>query len=169
MRGRLINPFIAEIAQLDTLATEADPDGAGVLLSGYDRVFAEPVKLPSGASARVEKAPIRVLCQVEDQNFERQQQTTRGDAPDTNFTLVFHFNDLEAAGLVDLVTGEATIRKNDRLVAIRRARDESLIQSVDPERGGMYVVESTPASFGLSGGERNLLLVRFEERAKAVR
>lgn len=169
MRGRLINPFIAEIAQLDTLATAADPDGAGPWTSGYDRVFAEPVKLSGGASARVEKAPIRVLCQVEDQAFETQQQTNRGDAPNTNFVLVFHFADLEVAGLVDLVTGEATIRKNDRLVALRRARDESLIQSIDPARGGMFVTEATPASFGLSGGERNLLLVRFEERAKAVR
>lgn len=169
MRGRLINPFIAEIAQLDTLATAADPDGGGAFTSGYDRVFAEPVKLSSGASARVEKAPIRVLCQVEDQAFERQQQTARGDAPDTTYTLVFHFADLETAGLVDPTTGEATIRKNDRLVALRRARDESLIQAIDPEKGGMYVVEATPASFGLSGGERNLLLVRLEERAKAVR
>ena len=41
MRGRLINPFLAELAQLDMAATAADPDGAGPLTSGYDSDFKE--------------------------------------------------------------------------------------------------------------------------------
>ena len=43
MRGRLINPFAAELAQLDTAATAADPDGPGPLTSGYDADFQETV------------------------------------------------------------------------------------------------------------------------------
>jgi hypothetical protein len=169
MRGRLIFPFYAEIARLDTAATAADPDGAGSRTSGYDPVFREPVRLTGGVSARVEKAPILVPCQVEDRLFEALQQAASGDAPNTAFTLTFHFRDLEFAGLVDAVTGDALIRKNDRIVSIRRKRDSALVQAVSPTRGGMYVVEATPAGFGLSGGERNLLLVRLEERAQGYR
>jgi hypothetical protein len=69
MRGRLINPFLAEIAQLDTVATAADPDAAGPAVSGYDPDFKETLVLgtPGGerVDARKEKVPIRVPCQVQ--------------------------------------------------------------------------------------------------------
>ena len=77
MRGRLINPFLAEIAQLDTVATSADPDGPGSGLSGYDSDFKETVVLesPGGGrtDARREKPPLRVPCQVEVGAFEALQ------------------------------------------------------------------------------------------------
>lgn len=52
MRGRLINPFLAEITQLDTVATAADPDGAGALVSGYDSDFKETIVLDKPAGER---------------------------------------------------------------------------------------------------------------------
>lgn len=170
MRGRLINPFLAEIAQLDTVATAADPDGPGPGVSGYDADFKETVILePAGGGrldARKEKAPVRVPCQVEVGAFEALQQLGAGNSPNSRIVLVFHFRDLEQMGLVDAATGEALLRINDRLVAIHRM-DGALVQAVRTPPG-LYATEVQPQSFGL-GLSRNLLLVTFDEREVAVR
>lgn len=173
MRGRLINPFLAELAQLDTVATAADPDGAGAETSGYDPDFREPIKVTGSdglpESARRELAPILVPCQVEIGSFEVMQQLASGNTPDSRVVLVFHFADLENMGLVDPSTGEALIRVNDRLIALRRLADESLIQQVRTKSGGLYITEAQPQSFGLAGGDRNLLVCTFEEREQGYR
>jgi hypothetical protein len=170
MRGRLINPFIAELAQLDTVSTAEDPDGAGPLLSGYDADFKETVIVPAatgrGVDARKEKTPVRVPCQVEVGAFEAMQQVTAGNSPNSRLTLVFHFQDLERMGLVDADTGDALVRVNDRLVAIRDMAG-ALVQAVRTPPG-LYVTEVQPQSFGL-GLSRNLLVVTFEERELAPR
>lgn len=165
MRGRLINPFLAELAQLDTAATAGDPDCAGPLASGYDPDFKETVLVAtpggSGVDARREKALIRVPCQVEVGAFEALQQLTTGNSPNSRVTLVFHFQDLERMGLVDEGTGDALLRVNDRLVAIRDMAG-MLVQAVRTPPG-LYATEVQPQSFGL-GLSRNLLTVTFDER-----
>lgn len=169
MRGRLIHPFLAEIARLDTAATAAEPDGAGPLASGYDLDFKETrVFEASGArrDARKEMPPIRVPCQVEVGAFEALRQLASGNSPDSRVTLVFHFRDLERMGLVDAATGAALVRVNDRLVAIHDL-DGRLVQAVRTPPG-LYAVEVQPQSFGL-GRRRNLLLVTFEERELGLR
>lgn len=170
MRGRLINPFLAEIAQLDTVATAADPDGAGPLPSGYDADFKETVvsSAPAGAriDARREKPSIRVPCQVEVAAFEAMQQLAAGNSPNSRIVLVFHFRDLERMGLVHVATGEALLRVNDRLVAIHR-KDGDLVQAIRTPPG-LYATEVQPQSFGI-GLSRNLLLVTFHERDVATR
>lgn len=170
MRGRLINPFLAELAQLDTEATAADPDAAGPLASGYDPDFRETVIVPAatgrGVDARKEKAPLRIPCQVEVGAFEALQQLAAGNSPNSRLTLVFHFEDLERMGIVDPSTGDALVRVNDRLVAIRDLAG-SLVQAVRTPPG-LYATEVQPQSFGL-GLSRNLLLVTFEERELGAR
>lgn len=170
MRGRLIHPFLAELAQLDTAATAADPDGSGPLASGYDVDFKETVLIPteSGrrADARRENAPIRVPCQVEVAAFEALQAFAAGNSPNSRLLLVFHFRDLERKGLVDPTTGEALLRVNDRLVGIYDLTGR-LIQRVRTPPG-LYATEVQPQSFGL-GLARNLLLVTFDEREQSVR
>jgi hypothetical protein len=52
VRGRLVNAFLAEITRLDTVATAADPDGAGPLASGYDPDFKETVVLGDAGDRR---------------------------------------------------------------------------------------------------------------------
>lgn len=170
MRGRLINPFLAELARLDTAGTAADPDGAGPLDSGYDDDFREVSRnAVTGASYRAELPAILIPCQVEVSTFDQLQQLSSGNAPNARISLVFHFADLERLGLVDGTTGEPLIRNNDRLVSIRKCIDESLVQSIDALRGGLYITEVQPQSFGLSGGERNLLIATFEEREQGFR
>jgi len=169
MRGRLINPFLAEIARLDTVATAADPDGAGPLVSGYDPDFKETIVLEEAGvrrDARDEMPPIRVPCQVEVGAFEALQQIAAGNSPSSQVTLVFHFRELEHMGLVDPGTGDALLRVNDRLVAIRDMVG-NLVQAVRA-RPGLYAIEVQPQSFGL-GRARNLLIVRWEERDLGAR
>lgn len=170
MRGRLINPFLAELAQLDTAATGADPDGAGPLTSGYDPDFRETVIAPSntgrGVDARKEKSPIRIPCQVEVATFEALQAATGGNSPNSRVTLVFHFQDLERMGLVDAASGDALLRINDRLVALYELGGK-LVQAIRTPPG-LYATEVQPQSFGL-GLARNLLLVTFEERELSLR
>lgn len=167
MRGRLINPFAAELAQLDAAATAADPDGPGPLTSGYDADFQETVLVPSsggrGRDARREKPPIRVPCQVESQAFGELTELATGNSPRSHLVLVFHFADLEQLGLVDPTTGDVLLRPGDRLVAIRDLRTGAVVQAIRTPPG-LYLSEAQPQSFGL-GGRRNLLLATFGERA----
>jgi hypothetical protein len=169
MRGKLLNPFVAEIAQLDTLATAGDPDGAGALTSGYDDDFRELVKVPPltgqgpGAEERVEKT-VRVQCQVEVVTYDQLVQFFPGNSPQAMLTLVLHFADLELAGMVDTATGEALLRVGDRLVAIYDTCG-ALVQQV---REPMFCTQVMPTSFGL-GRARNLLLMTFQTRDQAAR
>jgi len=166
MRGRLLQVFAAELAQLDTAATAADPDGPGPLISGYDVDFQETVLVPSGAprgrDARREKPLIRVPCQIEVQGFGELAELATGNSPRSRLVLVFHFADLERRGLVDPATGEALLRIGDRLAAIRDRRTGGLIQVVRTPPG-LYLTEPQ-TEFGL-GGRRNLLVATFSERA----
>lgn len=171
-RGRLIFPFKAEVVRFSQDGTAADPDGAGPLTSGYDDVFREPVLLPTvdrvGVVHRVELAPIMIPCQVEDRAWESLRAQRGGDSPRVELTIVFHFRDLERLSLVDVTTGDALIRKGDRLASIRDFRTEALVQAVRTPPG-LYVQEAQPRSYGLSGLSRNLLTVVFEDREVSTR
>lgn len=166
MRGRLLQAFLAEIAQLDTAATAADPDGPEPLTSGYDADFQETALLPSaagaGRDARREKPALRLPCQLEVQSFAALNELATGNSPRSRLVLVFHFHDLERLGLVDPNTGDALLRAGDRLVAIRDRRTGALVQAVRTPPG-LYLTEPQP-EFGL-GGRRNLLIATFGERA----
>lgn len=171
--------MLAEIARLDTAATAADPDGAGELTSGYDFDFREPRKVPSLAvvpidpgstDARVESTIIQIRVQVEPGFHEGLNQLFAGESPDSKIQLVAHFKDLEAASLVDLVNGEPAVRKNDRLVSIKRLNGDLVRTMRSPP--GLYITEVTDIGHGLgigsSGSYRNLLLLTLEERVQAA-
>lgn len=158
MRGRLIMPFVARLARLDTNATREG--------GGYDDDFRSVASsFPAGAltSARQELAAVDVPCQVEDAAWRLQRAAQGGNAPDTQLVLVFHFRDLERLGLVDAQTGDALVRVNDRLLELRDVRTGGLVQHA----GELYVTEARPAGYGL-GRRRNLLVVTLEERARGV-
>jgi len=166
-----VNAFLAELVQLDTVATAADPDGPGALASGYDADFQETALVPTsngrGLDARREKPPIRIPCQVEVQAFGELQEVLTGNSPRSNLVLVFHFQDLERMGLVEPTTGDALLRVGDRLAAICDYRTGELVQAIRTPPG-LYLTEAQPQSFGL-GTRRNLLLATFTERALGIR
>lgn len=168
MRGRLINPFLISLAQIDTAAIAADPDSGGSLTSGYDKDFREPVVRTVGGvrtAGRKEKTPIDVRCQIEPAVWDALTQVAAGNMPNAQLVLAVHFRDLEAAGMVD-ANGAATIRVNDRLVSIK---DElgNVIQTI-PDPPGLFITQVMPTSFGL-GRARNLLIVTFEDREHGTR
>lgn len=162
----MINPFKVLLARIDTNATAADPDGAGPLVSGYDDVFREPIPNLPGSSVRAvkEQAPILIPCQFEPEDtFEQLREQAAGNDPNTKIRVCFHFSDLEELDLVDAATGRPKLQINDRLVSIHRYDDETLIQLMGVKEG-FYCTAAEPRSFGLSGGERNLLLCTYESR-----
>jgi hypothetical protein len=105
MRVRLVRPLLAEIAQLDTLATAEAP--------GYDPDFQE-----LRAGTRQEKPPIQVPAQIEITAHEVLQQSMAGNVPDSRLILVMDYGDLARRGLLDPATNETTLRPGDRLVRL---------------------------------------------------
>lgn len=171
-RGRLIFPFTVRLAQLDTEATAADPDGAGPLTSGYDDDFREPVRVTQsttdpagdlkGIANRVEKF-VDVRAQIETEVFEQLQQVIGGASPGSRFVIVLHYKDLEDSDMIG-EDGQATIRHNDRLDRIIDGCENEFVFRNPP---GLFVTQVMPGGFGL-GPNRNLLIVTFEERDQGV-
>ncbi len=168
MRGRLINPFLAEIARLNQAGTAADPDGAGPLTSGYDDIYREPVTLPSGdligTDARMEWPLVRIPAQFHTGPTPGQMMmlkpTVTGNVSAGNIQILVHFEDLESMGLIDIDTQTALFKVGDRLNAIYKM-DGTLVQQILTPPG-LYCTEAVPL-FGL-GSERNLLQLSFESR-----
>lgn len=156
MRGRIICPFVAELAQLDTELTTTDP---------LFREVRSTIDLAGKRTKTRAEKPAKCRCQVETGTFELQSMTTAGNAPASALTLVFHFQDLEEAGLVDAETNRAKIGVNDRLVKILNAEDEKV--ACDFARVPVYITEATPSGFGF-GGRVELLVCRMGDRPQAA-
>lgn len=151
-RGRLIFPFLLEIAQLDLEETAA---------AGYDADFKEPLITPTddgvGESTRTETlVRVKASLHTPQSSFTLTQGAT-GNLARSSIMAVFHFEDLEEAGLVEETTGTALIKVGDRLNAIFTL-DGELIQKF-PDPPGLYVDSASP-QFGLNSA-RNLLEVIF--------
>lgn len=152
------------LAQLDTAATAADPDGAGVATSGYDPEFREPIRVSAGegpgTDARAETLTDFLSAQVEVAKWDERRQAYTGNLPAGSVILIFHFAELETLGLVD-ANGEARIRVGDRLEGIYDPTTFDLIQRPTTP---LYAVQPQPGSFGLDGLQRNLLILGFAPR-----
>jgi hypothetical protein len=170
MRGRIIYPFILELAQLDTVSTEADPDAAGPLTSGYSDLFKEPVRVPDGSQLGTDarqETTIEVVAQIEPEVMERLQMMAGGDSPDGRLFAICHFSQLELDNLVD-ANGLPTIRKSDRLVAIKECTPaKDLVMNIT-NPPGLYVSQVQSRGFGF-GRKRNLLMLEFTDRETGVR
>lgn len=170
-KGRLIWPQIAVIYQLDTVATAADPDGAGPLTTGYDDDLGDVLPYDAAGvrtSSRKEKTtPIRLPVQIEPSRFDQTQQIGQGNTVEHEMVLITHFDELRKLDLVDNATGLPKLYRGDRLAEIRHKKTDALIMSVPLPRG-LYIEETRPISFGLSAGDRNLLLIALSSRAQGM-
>ena len=156
MRGRLIFPFQIQLAVLSLEATAT---------AGYDPIFKETILSPTsdglGVSDRQETM-IQLPGQFADQNqFLALQEAPTGNLAEVNLVVLFHFRDLERLGLVEALTGNATIKNGDRLDSIYDINTGALVQKLRNPPGA-YVVKATPR-FGLDS-RRNLLEVTFRSR-----
>lgn len=174
-RGRLIFPMQVVLGLLDTAATAADPDGTGPLQSGYDDEFREPLALPGIGSAagklrRVERV-VRFMAQVEDDTEGLIELSASGNNPQNTIGLVFHFQELEAAGAVQLAKGKPIIKApGARLISINNPKTGQLIEDYT-DSPGMWATQAKSMGFGLGpnrDSHRNLLLVVFQERDVSV-
>jgi hypothetical protein len=165
-RGRLIFPFLVDIAQVDTVATAAVTDG------GYDDVFREPIMVPpvSGSGRGTisrEEVTYTYKCQIEPDTFQALDSMISGKSPNSEITIVMHYKDLELDGLVDS-SGKPLLRTGDRMAQIRHYRTGAVIEEI-PSSPGLYVVQVRSEGFGLSSLARNLLFVTFKERELSTR
>lgn len=171
-RGRLIFPFAAELALLDTVQMAADPDGPGGYTSGYDDTFREPVKITPSVGSRPGKLlrrerRITLMAQVEDDLGDVMEMLASGNSPQNSLGLVFHFTELEQKGCVEALSGKATIKApGARLISLGDPRNGRLIERYDNEPG-YWATMSKSMGYGL-GPHRNLLLVVFQERDTSV-
>lgn len=162
MRGKLVHPFLVAFCRLDTAAIEA--------ASGYDEDFhTTTTARPFGArgarqKSRQELAEVRIRCQVEVININRQAVGPAGNVPDYRTSFVCHYHDLERASLVDAATGKPLIRPSDRVDAIYTTRGVLVRKLVDPQ---VFVTESRDLAYGL-GGRRNLLMLITDDRPQGV-
>jgi hypothetical protein len=165
-RGRLIFPMTSRIEIIDTVSTASN---GGVLGGGYDQDFREPVVFAGGGVSTSYFAAVDLPCQVETEEsadaFAKLSMSGLGDESVTEIQLAFHFRDLEDAGLVD-ATGRAQIHNGSRLI---RVVDRSGIEVDNYSERDLVVTESVPRSYGLTSGNRNLLLVDFTRRGRSVR
>lgn len=162
---RLINPFTAVIARLDTERTESTSGGK----PGYDPTFREPeVKIVDGkrVGARAEKVELRIPVQVEDRTWEALRAFDNGNSPEIGIGLVAHYKDLRRLDLVDCTTGKVSLNVNDRLVEIRDKCDRPV--SIVRTPPGLYCVEVRPMSYGI-GRTLNLLMLLFNDRSRGVK
>lgn len=164
-RGRLMNPFLIELAQLDLAGTAADPDGAGPATSGYDPVFRETVLTPTsngiGQSTRKETTILIPGQFGNPQSMAQLMEAQNGNLSPVEFEILFHFRDIERLNLIEAATGSALIKVGDRLNAIRKCCDSSLIQMI-PNPPGAFITKAMP-TFGLHNS-RNLLICTFRSR-----
>lgn len=171
MRGRLIYRFKARLHIHDT-QTQANADVApGV--PGFDSDFREPATVDldgDGVAERIrpELPAVLVDCQVEPDKLDILNMRPSGNDPQSMVELVFHFRDLEAAGLVDTVDGIARLRPGTRLSELLTTSLESIQLMAPPT--GLFAVEARPIGWGLGlrGSRRNLLLVRFGSRSEGI-
>lgn len=162
-RGRLLFWKIIDFQLLDTTATQADPDGAGALTSGYDDVYREPVvRTVSGerTDATQYQSIVQLRAQIEDKSWDMLTMGLNGNLPDTKTRLILHWRELEKKNLYDVADGKPKIRVNDKVVAIRDRRGNLLVE-LDPP---LYVTE-VKTHYGF-GDTRNLLHVMLEDREK---
>lgn len=177
-RGALIFPMRVTLGLLDTAAVAAtDPDGAGALTGGYDDEFREPRKWRAsdqgsvpGKTVRVERR-IRLYAQVEDDTNAMLEMGASGNTPQSQIGLVFHFQELEAAGAVHLASGKPIIHSpGARLISIDDPKTGELIESYE-EAPGYWATQVKSMGFGLGlnlTSKRNLLLVIFQERDLSI-
>jgi len=162
-RGRLIWPFRATIQRLNTSATAANALAGQP--SGYDRIFREPVK-DATADSRIYESADLVSCQVRTElgKFERAVTLPNGRDLEFDVRLALHYFELETLGLVN-ADGSLKFQASDKLTAIYKKDGVTLKRSFDPP---LYCVHVQDRSWGLSGGDRNLVLVYFKDRKEGA-
>jgi hypothetical protein len=165
-RGRLIQRFVAVLYRIDTAAT------AAVVGGGYDPEFGEPLPVANGsllgASSLRERPALRLPCQLDRKTWGAAGAARSGYEENADIILVFHYPDLEAAGLIG-TDGVPQIFPGDRIGAIEDVG--GAVQETFANPPGMFVTDLERAGHGLAafGMPRfNLLIAYCSKRHQAM-
>lgn len=164
MHVRLIFPFVACIARLDTNRTATASGGK----PGYDPSFNTPdVAIIDGrrVSAREERETVKIAAQIEDRTWEMLRAYDNGISPESNIGIVADYQSLRKAGHVDCQTGAVLFNVNDRLDRIEDKRGRLVTAVKNPP--GLFCIEVRPLSYGI-GSRLNLVLMLFEDRSRGA-
>lgn len=163
-RGRLIWPFKATIERIDTSSTSANALASQP--AGYDRIFREPVKTDT-TDSRVYFPADLISCQVRTElgPYEKAVQMPGGRELDFDVRLALHYSELEMMGLVN-ADGTSKFQAGDKLTAIYK-RDGVTLKR-DFSSSPLFCVHVPDRSWGLSGLDRNLLMLYFKDRREGV-
>ena len=124
-----------------------------------------PEGSPRGAVATQYAATIELLAQVNPLTMDQQRQASTGADPTRDLELTFHYRHLEQLGMIG-ADGSSLLRHNDRLVGMRSRNGNTDINWREDQY--LYAVRTQDDSFGMPGGDRNLLILVFTERRKGV-
>ncbi len=152
--------FMATIAQIDAQLSQLSTPG-------MDPIFREPrVGVDPNTNERVlgrKESTVRLPCQIQPQTYQQLAQTATGITPKTALKLLFHYEDFEERGMVDLKRRNTPIRPTDRLVEISSYETgERLLYFAYPP--GVFATECLVTGF--QDGYANLLTVTFGDRAQ---
>lgn len=155
-RGRLIDPLRAVIERYSPAETRSE--------GAFDDDFRTPL-LDTSTGARREGQiylpEIELPAQIEDGAYEALRLGQAGDTARSDFVLVFHFVDLEDAGLVDDAGNALAPKKDDRLVRVLDVNGNVVITPRATLE--LYCTEARPGG-GWLAKRRNLLIARFSSR-----
>lgn len=157
-RGRLINKFVAVIMRLDTAAT------AAVIGGGYDKEFDAVIPVDDGSqlglTSRREMAELRLNAQLDRKSWGEQMQTRGGRQIAADIVLVFHWPDLENAGLIG-TDGEPLLKKGDRIAKIETVM--GTVEATFDYPPGMFITDFERAGHGQApfGNPRTNLLYTY--------
>jgi hypothetical protein len=164
-RGRLINKFVAVIRRLDTAAT------AAVVGGGYDKEF-DAVRVVNdgtqlGASSRREMPELRLPVQLDRDTWGRNTPGRGGRQVVADIVLVFHWPDLENAGLIG-ADGEPALKIGDRVEKIETLM--GAVESTFKNPPGMFFTGFDRAGHGQApfGTPRTNLLFAYCSYARVA-
>lgn len=134
-------------------------------------VYSDPNGDGVGEDARVE-TQVQLTGQLSTAEWERLRMALGGDAPVTEITIIFDYEELFNLGYVDPDTQEmAILRPGDRLISVSDEMGLTIIRFPDDpaERDGrpqLRVQQARPSGFMVS---QNLVVATFSQRDRMVR
>ncbi len=144
MRGRIIQRFIAVFYRVDPVATSE------VVGGGWDAEFGEALPVADGTrtgkSSRREQLALRLMCQIDRQEWGGDDVTRGGLDPRASIALTVHRQEFERRGLID-ANGIPLLYPGDRLDAIEDLAGH--IQERFPDPPGMFIAEGGIERVGL--------------------
>lgn len=157
-------PKLVRVARYDTAATAAaggvDHEAGALVVTNKNDGSPRTV-------ARVETTIDLEGC-IETAGWEAMARGPLGNSPRHGRRVVFRKGDLLEAGLIQEANGIVLLKSTDRLDAVLDIETGALVEQI-PASPGFYATQVEPVGYGPGPAGPNLVVMTFEERARAPR